>query len=323
MSLDLSVLLSMSIMSYVKKLKFGLQFVALIVFTVQVVTALMHYIAGPTMVSEGMKNISALDRSVHISMCRMDQYNYSRSKLLGYTSSTPFLAGDFSNKSLLSWTGANDSLTFKDTLRYLFNSKTDSISASRNTTSHFLLPFGLCTTVTGDFKDILDTEKRNVKFYIKSSGKYIIFISDDAATLNFQLPYPLMTGERIKISIPEMKDAYYRQKEYYSVQIFETVDNSGKGLCTAYPTQKYTSYANCVEQENRRLIMPVLGCMVPWMSDKDTCHTPIPRLPAHQDVIAWLKQTYHYAFTGFNFRQGWHQKTQPKKNKHENCKSRC
>ena len=291
-------------MNCVKKLKYGLQFVALIVFTVQVVIAMMNYAAGPTMVAESLMNISALDRPVHISMCKMDQYNYSRSKLLGYSSSTPFMAGESSNKSFLSWTGANGSLTFEDTIRHLYNSKNDSSYASRNTTSHFFLPFGLCTTVTGHLKDILDNDKRSIKFYMKSPGKYIIFISDDAAILNFQLPYPLMTGERIKISIPEIQDSNHRtrQKEYYSVQIFETVDNSGKGLCTNYPTQKFTSYANCVEKENRRMILPVLGCMVPWMSDKDTCRTPIPRLPAHQDVISWLKQTYQYAFTGFNFR---------------------
>ena len=41
--------------------------------------------------------------------------------------------------------------------------------------------------------------------------------------------------------------------------------------------------------------------MVPWMSDKDTCKKPIPRLPSHTTVINWLKLIYKYSWTGFYF----------------------
>ena len=292
----------MSEMNFVKQLKHALQFIAFVVFTIQVVHAMLNYTTGPTMVSESLKNISAVDRQVHISMCKMGQFNYSRSKLLGYESSTPFMAGDVSNKSLVSWTGANDLLSFDETLQHLFlsNMKTDSVQASKNTTNHFYLPFGFCTTVKGILEDILDNFRRQISFYIKTPGEYIIFISDDAAILHFQLPYPLMTGERLKISIPE--DADYIKKVYHSVQVYETKDASGKELCTTYPTAKYKSYTDCVEKENRRRIMPALGCMVPWMSAKDTCKKPFLRMPDHDDVIDWIKQTYKYSWTGFKFR---------------------
>ena len=84
------------------------------------------------------------------------------------------------------------------------------------------------------------------------------------------------------------------------VQLKERRVLTGDGSCATYPgTTGHDSFADCVDEENRKKILPVLGCMVPWMSDRDQCNGLIERLPKHEDLIKWLDFVYAYAKPGF------------------------
>ena len=68
----------------------------------------------------------------------------------------------------------------------------------------------------------------------------------------------------------------------------ETIVEIDQGTCTKYPDEYHTSYASCVVDRLRAKILPVLGCMVPWMSEEDACSTDIQILPKHRELLAWL-----------------------------------
>ena len=117
--------------------------------------------------------MSELSRVILITICKMAQFNYTRSDLLGYDKgSTDFLSGNLRNKSLLSWTGLNDSLSFNDTLEYLYHSYSEigNVFSEVPTSNHFFLPFGLCTVGRGYPRDILVNNE--FIFYIRNPGEY-------------------------------------------------------------------------------------------------------------------------------------------------------
>ena len=72
-------------------------------------------------------------------------------------------------------------------------------------------------------------------FYVKHHGEYVVFVSDDAATLHFQLPYTLNTGESMILSVPS--NPKVKRSDQYSVSLTEMVDRSEQGLCTVYPNK--------------------------------------------------------------------------------------
>ena len=56
----------------------------------------------------------------------------------------------------------------------------------------------------------------------------------------------------------------------------------------AYPTKGFTSCTDCIEAEIKEKIVPALGCMVPWISDRDACEGSRERLPQHEHLFIWL-----------------------------------
>ena len=60
------------------------------------------------------------------------------------------------------------------------------------------------------------------------------------------------------------------------------------GSCTDYPSQTHQNYAACIDAEMRERILPVLGCMVPWMAQANSCQGPFLRLPEHKDLLDWI-----------------------------------
>ena len=228
------------------------------------------------------KTISTLNKPMLITICRMSQFDHAQAQLLGYdgSTSTPYLAGATLNESIISWTGPNGSLTFNETLNYLFRSNTEngSIYANTETTARLFLPFGLCTTSLGLIKDISLRKRNKFSFYLKKNGNYVVFISDPSATVHFQLPNPLLTGVSIRIEV----SSNVITTSYYSIKIKERQVETGDGSCTKYPDQAgHANYGDCVEDENRRRILPVLGCMVPWISSRDQCKAPLQRSRVH------------------------------------------
>ena len=53
---------------------------------------------------------------------------------------------------------------------------------------------------------------------------------------------------------------------------------------------------------NRDWLLPVLGCMPPWLSDTDHCDTPVLRTtPEHEEIRSWLYSLLPKAKTGLHF----------------------
>ena len=101
------------------------------------------------------------------------------------------------NETILSWTGLNGNLTFNETLGILYQPHLDdyNITGNGNTTTNFLIPIGLCKV----YKGMMD---RFINIPVVGSQEiyqYFAFISDPAAANQFQVPYSLSTGDKIKL----------------------------------------------------------------------------------------------------------------------------
>ena len=252
-------------MKEIKKLKVILQFVAFIIFVWQMKSALLKYKDAPTMVTVGSKSISKLDKPLIVTICRTSQFDYARSPLLGYNLMQPFLRGEHNSNKIITWTGTGN-WTLNETINFLYQSGTleENVFTRVNTTTKFVVPFGVCTVSKGKPSKLLwDT---SFTFNIKKEGQYMVYITDEASDLHFQIQRPLTTGDKMVIDIP--CNTTMQLIAYYSVELTERQVKTRDGSCSEYPDQAgYASYQDCVEDENRRRILPILGCMVPWMSD--------------------------------------------------------
>ena len=283
----------------IKRLKVILQIVAFTIFVWQIIFALLKYNDAPTIVSGGSKTISNLDKPLIVTICKTSQFDYARSPSLGYDTRTPFLTGEHNSKKMLTWTGTGN-WTLNETINFLFQSGTQEENVYTpyiNTSTRFLVPFGVCTVLKekpSKLKSYKDENK--VFFHLKKEGQYVVYITDAASDLHFQIQRPLSTGDQMSIDIPFNTTMI---QAYYSVELTERQVKTGDGSCSEYPDKAgHTSYQDCVENENRRRTLPILGCMVPWMSVKYQCKGVLKRLPNHKVVIKWIREVYRNALAG-------------------------
>ena len=114
----------------------------------------------------------------------------------------------------------------------------------------------ICTDLL--YQDTFATTRwaNNIPIYIDDKdNEYQIFISDPGTVPKFQLSYPLMTGDRIKVTPSSLIRIHY-----YDIVLRETKKELGDGTCVEYPDpQGHQNYADCVDAEIRKHIMPVLG----------------------------------------------------------------
>ena len=113
--------------------------------------------------------------------------------------------------------------------------------------------------------------------------EYDVFISDPTITNHFQAP-DAINGDKMRLTT-NIKGGKYIE---YRIRLkeTETMELNG-GICVPYPNRDHTNYRDCVDAELRARILPVRGCMVPWMTTKDRCLHPIPRLPQHKNLLQW------------------------------------
>ena len=93
---------------------------------------------------------------------------------------------------------------------------------------------------------------------LQQNFEYYAFVSDAAAANPFQLPYTLMTGDKIKLETSTVNTFVV-----YNIQLKETSVKANDGSCVDYPYLSHDSYSDCVATELTDKILPVLGCMVP------------------------------------------------------------
>ena len=282
-----------------ERLKIILQIVAFVIFSLQMIFAIQKYNAAPTMVSESSKTISNLDKPMLVVICKLNQFDYARARSMGYKSSTPYLSGEHNNETILSWTGTQN-ITFNDTLNYLYSPENEKVNInleSEDALTRFMLPYGFCTVVEGKLSKLTSGDPKMLLVNLKNAGKYLAFITDIAGALQFQFHRPLTTGDSIGIEIPP--DKALRKRVKYTIELTERQVNTLDGSCTNYPDQAgHTSYKDCVQEENKRRILPILGCMVPWMSAQDQCKGVLKRLPIHDHILQWIRLLYRHIYSG-------------------------
>ena len=104
----------------------------------------------------------------------------------------------------------------------------------------------------------------------------------------------MLTGDRISW------DTNQNLFVTYKIKLKLTIDETNDDTCLNYPTPEHQSYAICINTEMRKMSMPVLGCMVPWMSSEDQCANPIPRTSEHDNLIKYLSTIIVDSWGGIN-----------------------
>ena len=242
---------------------------------------------------------------------------------LGYVLSTDYLSGMITNTSILSWIGTEEKTgnlgnkSFFGVLDYLYKSGRNEISINHNETykhnmlygidyseheisqadsdrtTEILIPVGMCKVYEGK-------PLRYIEMNIAENDglfEYFFYVSDPAASTHFQLPYSLMGGEKIVFE----SSSKHNKFENYQVKLKQTIDQTDDGSCTNYPTQQHNSYKTCVDEEMRSKMLPLLGCMVPWVSQRDQCFTILERLPKHESLLKELQSIILAAWGGYEY----------------------
>ena len=259
------------------------------------------------MVTGETKTIWSLESPIRITVCKIDQFD--RKNKIGFGREQDYYKGKSSNQSFLSWMGLEGNLTANETIQNLFVSPgpgrvyfTSFYGPAGKTST--VLPYGQCQHLQGPPHQLLETKgdfKNVVRVFIRNvlkDGVYQVFVSDPAAAPKFQLPKPLLIGDRIE-GLYKYK---YSTVYYYNVILKETRMELDDGSCVDYPDAAgHDSYANCVEEENQRKILPVLGCMPPWLSEKTPCDKPVTKLKEHKPVLSWISSIFTKSKKGFHY----------------------
>ena len=268
---------------------------ASVFFTLQMLFAVQKYVAKPTMISPGTSPFSSLYKPLQITACKLDQFNNTRAAGLAYNGKMYHLAGVSTNESVLTWTGLNENVTFEEAIHLMYSSTRDIVfstgyfdSINGTISRRFQFPHGDCKVFEGKPASFMSIKLGPTTF------SHILFISDPTAVSSFQLPYSLMSGDQITLKPPEYLDV--------NIQIKETTVYTDDGSCVDYPNNHHASYADCVDAEMRRWLLPTLGCMIPWMSGRDACTEQIKRLPKHQPLVNWIFDIFDESLGGIEYR---------------------
>ena len=206
------------------------------------------------------------------------------------------MAGNVGNESVLSWSGFQSNLRFNETQNFLYESEVENIDPNNtfgNEIKSFLIPHGLCKIYK-----IIPIKYFRVKLTTtKQTNLYFLFVSDPAATTNFQLPYSLLTGDKIRMTATVVPRYFM-----YNIKLKETTEKAEDVSCVDYPYNTHESYSDCVDADLRDKILPRLGCMVPWISDNDACVGLVHVEPKHKDLVEWLHSLVLSSWGGIQYK---------------------
>ena len=235
----------------------------------------------------------------YLTLFRSSQFNVSAARQLGYPA--PLIVMYHSGMltdSLYSWVGLNANATLNGTIEQLYDARLEKISFEGATpeqvSERFFLPYSYCKVLKARPYSILGIIIENV-----IDDYYFIFVSDVAAVTNFQLPVYLLTGQKLYLHMKSEKPKI----EHYNIKLKEISDQTGKeDACTWYPNDAFDNYADCIDVEMREKIMPVLGCMVPWMSSQDPCEGTRKMGPVHKQLLSWVSTLIKDSFGGIQYK---------------------
>ena len=134
---------------------------------------------------------------------------------------------------------------------------------------------------------------------LKQNYEYYAFVSDPAATNPFQLPDTFLAGDKIKI-----ETSFVNKFVAYTIQLKETAMLANDESCVDYPNLRHETYSDCVVSELTDKILPVLGCMVPWMSFEHQCNRPIRKHSENVNLVEWIVSLALHTFGGIQYKSG-------------------
>ena len=291
-------------LAQIRHTKRFLQVAALAIFTIQLTFAFLKFFSKPSMTLGETRDIMSLNSPILVTVCKLDQIDLKSSSKIGYHDEIHYYSGKAGNSSYLSWTG-NGTMAPNDTLNQVFDSEMANIGTKKGSSwsgMRIVIPYGKCKHIEEIPKNILinTTSWKNVfPIYIHdSNSKYQVFVSDPRAAPKFQLPKPLMTGAKIIAQPTETNKIHY-----YNIIIKEIRNELDDGSCAPYPdTEGHQTFTACVEAENNGIILPVLGCLPPWLSDSSACTAHIRNSTDKKDLSLWFYKLYQRSKMGFHYK---------------------
>ena len=288
----------------VHRLKVLIQIVALFAFSIQLAYAIEKFLARPSMTNGATTTINSLGSPIAIALCRNVQFNFSNE--LGYSGPGKYFRGLTVNSSFVSWTGKTGNLTANETFFSLFEPSTEKFDTFNQTTGTdtIILPHGLCKVVQDEPRNMI--QRGVLPYHWKNAvhltvndldNDYYIYVYDPQASPKFHIPIPLTLGDNVMT-----KTNSHGSVSYYKITLKIVRNELEDGTCVQYPdSDGHQSFNDCVEQENQRKAMPVLGCMPAWMSGQDRCNKKIPPTPAVKHISYWIYSVLTGSKNGFHY----------------------
>ena len=115
-------------------------------------------------------------------------------------------------------------------------------------------------------------------------------VTDPARALYYRPAEVTMSGDRIYQTVLQANSTM-KECKMYELHMKQMHWLKDQFQCTEYGQEgsKYDSYAACVEEEDRREILPLLNCMIPWMSASDHCTKILNKTPEHALIRGAVK----------------------------------
>ena len=111
------------------------------------------------------------------------------------------------------------------------------------------------------------------------------------------MPY-FVGGKRISIIVDPKKPKFYD----FQVKLTETRIETNDGSCMNYPSLEHQTYSACIDEELREIVVPNIGCMIPWMSEQVKCTGHLTRMPKYQQMEEWLSNIIRDSWRGVQYK---------------------
>ena len=250
------------------KFKKFLLIFSVVMFCYQFKTAIENLISPNLVDSTSIKNIEEINLPI-ITICPRNQLNKAKLKELGYVDFSNVLYGLQGNKA--SW-GAVKNLSFHQVLEQVWNKQAVIQIHSADQTPLeaelvFVTKFGFCKSL----------RSYNPKSEIVISSEYSLrlFITDPNYSSYILPDFTSMKGSVILVNPGKIY--------FYDVQISALI------TCNKQNTD---SYKNCVDEMIQKVFIPTMGCVPPWLSNRNQCNSIYPwdlayNLPNYWNSYVW------------------------------------
>ena len=195
-------------------------------------------------------------------------------------------------------------LTANETLMSLFEPSTEKLGTFNNITGTdtVMLPHGICKVFQEEPRNMITRGTFNWKNAVHLNvsdlnNDYHIYVYDSKVSTKFQVPTPFTIGDNIFT-----KKNQFGSVSYFKITLNVFMNELNDGSCGDYPDSAgHQSFGECVEQENLKKAMSVLGCMPAWMYGNYHCNSKIPKTTAVKNFSFWLASLNTGSKNGFHY----------------------